>query len=98
MLFREGQNLISLACVQVAALLNETLLLLGYAALLHPGNQAVLRWGKSPTILHKVIAEKTLQCHVLLFLGPLRLAKIPSPSVSFLILYFISCSVDVFMS
>lgn len=41
---------------QVAALLMETLLLLGYAALLHPGNQAVLRWGKSPTILHKVIA------------------------------------------
>ncbi|KAG0561411.1 hypothetical protein KC19_9G062600 [Ceratodon purpureus] len=39
---------------QVAALLNETLLLLGYAALLHPGNQAVLRWGKSPTILHKM--------------------------------------------
>ncbi|XP_024389117.1 uncharacterized protein [Physcomitrium patens] len=39
---------------QVAALLMETLLLLGYAALLHPGNQAVLRWGKSPTILHKM--------------------------------------------
>ena len=40
--------------LQVASLLLETLLLLGYFALLHPGNQAVLRWGKSPTILHKV--------------------------------------------
>lgn len=39
---------------QVASLLLETLLLLGYFALLHPGNQAVLRWGKSPTILHKI--------------------------------------------
>ncbi|XP_057869266.1 uncharacterized protein LOC131076214 isoform X1 [Cryptomeria japonica] len=39
---------------QVALLLFETLLLLGYFALLHSGNQAVLRWGKSPTILHKI--------------------------------------------
>lgn len=39
---------------RVASLLLETLLLLGYFALLHPGNQAVLRWGKSPTILHKI--------------------------------------------
>ncbi|KAH9331731.1 hypothetical protein KI387_003839, partial [Taxus chinensis] len=39
---------------QVALLLFETLLLLGYFALLHLGNQAVLRWGKSPTILHKI--------------------------------------------
>ncbi|KAF8399559.1 hypothetical protein HHK36_015426 [Tetracentron sinense] len=39
---------------QVGLLLLESLLLLGYFALLHPGNQAVLRWGKSPTILHKV--------------------------------------------
>ncbi|KAG9439325.1 hypothetical protein H6P81_019490 [Aristolochia fimbriata] len=39
---------------QVGLLLLETLLLLGYFSLLHPGNQAVLRWGKSPTILHKV--------------------------------------------
>ncbi|XP_024529909.1 uncharacterized protein LOC9660323 [Selaginella moellendorffii] len=39
---------------QVASLLLETLLLLGYFALLHTGNQAVLRWGKSPTILHKI--------------------------------------------
>ncbi|PIA39481.1 hypothetical protein AQUCO_02600138v1 [Aquilegia coerulea] len=35
-------------------LLLESLLLLGYFALFHPGNQAVLPWGKSPTILHKV--------------------------------------------
>ncbi|KAF5188640.1 S phase cyclin a-associated protein in the endoplasmic reticulum, partial [Thalictrum thalictroides] len=39
---------------QVGMLLLESLLLLGYFALFHPGNQAVLRWGKSPTILHKV--------------------------------------------
>ncbi|XP_057479795.1 uncharacterized protein LOC130767065 isoform X1 [Actinidia eriantha] len=32
----------------------ESLLLLGYFALFHPENQSVLRWGKSPTILHKV--------------------------------------------
>ncbi|KAG1341990.1 S phase cyclin A-associated protein in the endoplasmic reticulum-like [Cocos nucifera] len=40
--------------VQVGLLLLESLLLLGYFALFHPGNQAVLRWGNSPTILHKV--------------------------------------------
>ncbi|KAJ3697937.1 hypothetical protein LUZ61_001642 [Rhynchospora tenuis] len=39
---------------QVGLLLLESLLLLGYFALFHPENQAVLRWGKSPTILHKV--------------------------------------------
>ncbi|KAK9158020.1 hypothetical protein Scep_004594 [Stephania cephalantha] len=39
---------------QVGQLLLESLLLLGYFGLLHPGNQAVLRWGKSPTILQKV--------------------------------------------
>ncbi|KAK6925063.1 S phase cyclin A-associated protein in the endoplasmic reticulum, N-terminal [Dillenia turbinata] len=39
---------------QVGLLLLESLSLLGYFALFHPGNQAVLRWGKSPTILHKV--------------------------------------------
>ncbi|KAL5725909.1 hypothetical protein ACHQM5_008994 [Ranunculus cassubicifolius] len=39
---------------QVGLLLLESLLLLGYFSLFHPGNQAVLRWGKSPTILHKV--------------------------------------------
>ncbi|XWS60483.1 hypothetical protein CRYUN_Cryun07bG0039900 [Craigia yunnanensis] len=39
---------------QIGLLLLESLLLLGYFALFHPGNQAVLRWGKSPTILHKV--------------------------------------------
>ncbi|PKA59874.1 hypothetical protein AXF42_Ash015932 [Apostasia shenzhenica] len=39
---------------QVGLLLLESLLLLGYFALFHHGNQAVLRWGKRPTILHKV--------------------------------------------
>ncbi|KAK2655547.1 hypothetical protein Ddye_008599 [Dipteronia dyeriana] len=39
---------------QVGLLLLESLLLLGYFALFHAGNQAVLRWGKSPTILHKI--------------------------------------------
>lgn len=39
---------------QVGLLLLESLLLVGYFALFHPGNQAVLRWGNSPTILHKV--------------------------------------------
>lgn len=42
-------------------LLLEALLLLGYFALFHPGNQAVLRWGKSPTILHKVRLPLSLQ-------------------------------------
>lgn len=39
---------------QVGLLLLESLLLLGYFSLFHPGNQAVLRWGNAPTILHKV--------------------------------------------
>lgn len=39
---------------QIGTLLLESLSLLGYFALFHPKNQAVLRWGKSPTILHKV--------------------------------------------
>ncbi|KAH7851799.1 hypothetical protein Vadar_016608 [Vaccinium darrowii] len=39
---------------QVGLLLLESLSLLGYFALFHPENQSVLRWGKSPTILHKV--------------------------------------------
>ncbi|KAL6855941.1 hypothetical protein ACP4OV_018743 [Aristida adscensionis] len=39
---------------QVGLLLLESLLLLGYFSLFHAGNQTVLRWGKSPTILHKV--------------------------------------------
>lgn len=39
---------------QIGMLLQESLLLLGYFALFHHSNQAVLRWGKSPTILHKV--------------------------------------------
>ncbi|XP_057995374.1 uncharacterized protein LOC110656896 [Hevea brasiliensis] len=43
-----------LSSEQVGLLLHESLLLLGYFALFCPENQAVLRWGKSPTILHKV--------------------------------------------
>ncbi|XP_056174978.1 uncharacterized protein LOC115691628 isoform X2 [Syzygium oleosum] len=39
---------------QVGLLLIESLLLLGHFALFHTENQAVLRWGNSPTILHKV--------------------------------------------
>ncbi|XP_042470368.1 uncharacterized protein LOC122052750 isoform X1 [Zingiber officinale] len=39
---------------QVGLLLLESLLLLGYFSLFHCENQAVLRWGKSPTILHKI--------------------------------------------
>ncbi|XP_021733923.1 uncharacterized protein LOC110700659 [Chenopodium quinoa] len=39
---------------QVGMLLLESLMLLGYFSLFHPGNQAVLRWGNTPTILHKV--------------------------------------------
>lgn len=39
---------------QVGFLLLECLSLLGYFALFHSENQAVLRWGKSPTILHKI--------------------------------------------
>ncbi|KAJ4841440.1 hypothetical protein Tsubulata_009084 [Turnera subulata] len=43
-----------MASDQIGLLLLESLLLLGYFALFHSENQAVLRWGKSPTILHKV--------------------------------------------
>ncbi|KAJ6765146.1 S PHASE CYCLIN A-ASSOCIATED PROTEIN IN THE ENDOPLASMIC RETICULUM [Salix koriyanagi] len=39
---------------QVGFLLLECLSLLGYFALFHTENQVVLRWGKSPTILHKI--------------------------------------------
>ncbi|KAI3463879.1 hypothetical protein Pfo_020542 [Paulownia fortunei] len=39
---------------KIGTLLLESLSLLGYFALFHLENQAVLRWGKSPTILHKV--------------------------------------------
>ncbi|KAL1531696.1 hypothetical protein AAHA92_31807 [Salvia divinorum] len=39
---------------KIGTLLLESLALLGYFALFHSENQAVLRWGKSPTILHKV--------------------------------------------
>ncbi|KAL4036190.1 hypothetical protein IC575_004917 [Cucumis melo] len=38
----------------IGLLLLESLSILGHFALFHPGNQEVLRWGKSPTILHKV--------------------------------------------
>ncbi|VFQ82133.1 unnamed protein product [Cuscuta campestris] len=44
----------ALATDQVGLLLMESLSLLGYFSLFHPENQSVLRWGKSPTILHKV--------------------------------------------
>ncbi|XP_059303664.1 uncharacterized protein LOC132055724 isoform X2 [Lycium ferocissimum] len=43
-----------IATDQIGLLLLESLSLLGYFSLFHPENQAVLRWGKSPTILHKV--------------------------------------------
>ncbi|CAK7323248.1 unnamed protein product [Dovyalis caffra] len=39
---------------QVGFLLLECLSLLGFFALFHTENQAVLRWGKGPTILHKI--------------------------------------------
>ncbi|XP_075107684.1 uncharacterized protein LOC107803053 isoform X2 [Nicotiana tabacum] len=39
---------------QIGLLLLESLSLLSYFSLFHHENQAVLRWGKSPTILHKV--------------------------------------------
>lgn len=39
---------------KIGLLLFESLLLLSYFALFHYENQAVLRWGKSPIILHKV--------------------------------------------
>ncbi|KAL3617823.1 hypothetical protein CASFOL_038144 [Castilleja foliolosa] len=44
----------SVATDKIGMLLLESLSLLGYFALFHHENQAVLRWGKSPTILHKV--------------------------------------------
>ncbi|KAF2311248.1 hypothetical protein GH714_021177 [Hevea brasiliensis] len=45
---------VGLKASHVGLLLHESLLLLGYFSLFCPENQAVLRWGKSPTILHKV--------------------------------------------
>lgn len=52
---RTGFLKLWLICMfQIGLLLLESLSLLGYFALFHPENQAVLRWGKSPTILHKV--------------------------------------------
>ncbi|KAF5477102.1 hypothetical protein F2P56_003777 [Juglans regia] len=43
-----------IASDKVGLLLLESLLLLSHFALFHLENQAVLRWGKSPTVLHKV--------------------------------------------
>ncbi|KAG5234052.1 S phase cyclin A-associated protein in the endoplasmic reticulum [Salix suchowensis] len=55
---------------QVGFLLLECLSLLGYFALFHTENQAVLRWGKSPTILHKVSEtnEYLVFCQVILWI------------------------------
>ena len=39
---------------RIKQLLNEVLLVCGYFVVLHPQNQGVLRWGKSPTILKKL--------------------------------------------
>ncbi|GAB2240611.1 hypothetical protein Droror1_Dr00021129 [Drosera rotundifolia] len=39
---------------QVGLLMLESLFLVGHFSLFYPENQAVLRWGKSPTILHKI--------------------------------------------
>ncbi|KAG7023217.1 hypothetical protein SDJN02_14242, partial [Cucurbita argyrosperma subsp. argyrosperma] len=39
---------------QIGLLLLESLSIVAHFALFHPENQQVLRWGKSPTILHKV--------------------------------------------
>lgn len=51
---------------QIGQLLLECLVLLGYFALFHPENQAVLRWGKSPTILHKV-SEFVMKFHTCMY-------------------------------
>lgn len=40
----------------IAELLNEVILLLGYFALLSPTNQAILQWGKHPSILLRLCA------------------------------------------
>lgn len=59
---RDMANLvINCICLfQIGLLLFESLLLLSYFSLFHYENQAVLRWGKSPTILHKVIDTNVL--------------------------------------
>ncbi|KAJ6422344.1 hypothetical protein OIU84_027326 [Salix udensis] len=48
----------------------ECLSLLGYFALFHTENQVVLRWGKCPTILHKVSEtnEYLVFCQVILWI------------------------------
>ena len=38
----------------VAQLLNQVLLLLGYFCVMHPSNQAMLTWGRSPSILQRL--------------------------------------------
>lgn len=38
----------------VAKLLNQLLLLIGYFSVQHPGNQGLLQWGRSPTILQRL--------------------------------------------
>lgn len=43
-----------ISILQVASLMLETMMLIGYSAILHVENQALLRWGKHPTILQKV--------------------------------------------
>lgn len=77
-----------LACIQIGALLMETLLLLGCAALLHPGNQVVLRWGKSPTILNQVIVKVALFDSMFFhMLWSLLLRQYPLFNISSLILH-----------
>ena len=39
---------------KISELLNEVILLIGYFAVLHPKNQSILHWGKSPTIIEKL--------------------------------------------
>lgn len=38
----------------IAELLNQVLLLIGYFCVQHPNNQAILHWGRSPTILQRL--------------------------------------------
>lgn len=38
----------------IAELLNQVLLLIGYFCVQHPSNQAILQWGRSPTILQRL--------------------------------------------
>jgi len=38
----------------IAELLNQVMLLVGYFCVLHPSNQAMLQWGRSPSILQRL--------------------------------------------